>query len=823
MPLRYEKRLVSYLSHPDYEPRHILRLAEDLRVDDVEDFKRAVKELASQGRVDIDESGRVTLPSAGQLEGTMTGTFKKAVRGFGFVIPDTAVREGDIFIPERDTADAMTGDRVRIEIRRDKGRERRGSFTEKQFQGRIVEVIKRKRTTFSGEVFKQGGQWLVQPDGSLITDPIVVPDAESKNVKPGDKVVVDVTAFPEGDYLAEGVISKVLGDAGEPDVETQAVILAHNLPGEFPDAVLDNAREVTRGFELEIESFERSGSLPGRTDLTDGFIITIDPPDAKDYDDAISIRRTNEGGWELGVHIADVGHFIEPGSPLDVEARSRGNSVYLPRLVIPMLPEILSNGICSLQEGVPRFAKSAFATYDRRGEVTGRGVASTIIKSAKRLTYLEAQALLEGDVEEAKRHAKTEPEYSEKLIETLKQMDACARAIRARRQREGMISLDLPDVELIFDENGRVVDAEREDDAFTHTVIEMFMVEANENLARLFERMGVPLMRRIHPEPTPGDSDALQKAATVAGFKIPSHPTREELQSLLDATRGTPAARAVHMAVLRTLTKAEYSPALLGHFALASEAYAHFTSPIRRYPDLTVHWALGAYLEHTDNGQRRPRSEDDRKSLGANLRDLPRVLTQDELVELGRHCTSTEERAEAAERELRQFLVLQLLAEHIGEEYDGVVTGVSQRGVFVQLSKFLADGMIKASDLPGDTSREAKPPKWKIDQRTGALVDANSGRSYNMGDTVRVRIAQVDLPRRQMDLAIADPDARASGKAKGPAAGLSLGQGGGGGLEPGTGQAIKTPGSQRRSRKSKQRDRKKPDHRQDRKGKGKRQ
>jgi len=821
MPLRYEKRLTAYLAHPDYEPRHIVQLAEDLRVEDVEDFKRAVGELAEQGRVHVDESGKVALPSAGELDGTLTGRFRKAAKGFGFVIPDTPVREGDFFIPERDTADAMTGDRVRIEIRRNRARERRGSFTEKQFQGRVVEVLERKRTTFSGEVFQQGGQWLVQPDGSIITEPIVVPDAESKNVKPGDKVVVDITAFPEGDYLAEGVISKVLGEAGEPDVETQAVILAHNLPGEFPDEVLDNAREVTRAFDLDIERFEQEGALPGRRDLTDEFIITIDPPDAKDYDDAISIARTGDGGWELGVHIADVGHFIEPGSPLDVEARERGNSVYLPRLVIPMLPEILSNGICSLQGGVARFAKSAFATYDRQGNVTGQGVASTIIRSAKRLTYLEAQALIDGDVEEATKHAKAEPNYSERLIETLKQMDACARAIRGRRERDGMISLDLPDVELIFDESGKVIDAEREDDAFTHTVIEMFMVEANENLARLFERMSVPLMRRIHPEPTPGDSDALQKAATVAGYKIPHHPTREELQALLNATRGTSAARAVHMAVLRTLTKAEYSPALLGHFALASEAYAHFTSPIRRYPDLTVHWALGAYLEMTDNGQNRPKSDQARTNLGRELRDNPRVLSQEDLVTLGRHCTMTEERAEAAERELRQFLVLQLLAEHIGEEYDGVVTGVTNRGVFVQLSKFLADGMIKTSDLPGDVTREGKAPKWKIDSKTGALVDANSGRSFNMGDAVRVKIAQVDLARRQMDLVIADPEARAAGKPKGPAAGLKLGESGGGGLDPGDGKGIKQPGAQRRSRKSKQRDKRKPDYRKDRKGKGK--
>ncbi|MFG0327369.1 MAG: ribonuclease R family protein [Phycisphaerales bacterium JB037] len=821
MTLRYEKRLISHLSHEGYEPKHFLRVGQELRVEDEKEFAEAVKELAGRGVVHLDESGTLTLPSYADGPEVIEGEFRKAVKGFGFVLPDRSVREGDLFIPERQTMDAMSGDRVRAAVQRDRRRERGGSFSGKQFSGEIIEILERRRTTFSGEVYKQGETWLVEPDGKHLTQPIVIRDAEAKHVKPGDKVVVDITDFPEGDYLPEGVISKVLGEAGMPDVETQAVILAHGLPGEFPDEVLDHARGVTRAFDSEIAEWERTGTLEGRADLTGEFIITIDPPDAKDYDDAISIEATPEGGWKLGVHIADVGHFIEPGSPLDVEARERGNSVYLPRLVIPMLPEILSNGICSLQEGVPRYAKSAFGTYDKRGNLVAQGVGSSLIKSAKRLTYLEAQALIDGDEEEAKKHAKTEPNYTPELIETLKRMDACARAIRGRRERDGMISLELPEVELIFNEDGKVIDAEREDDAFTHTVIEMFMVEANEILARLFEKLHVPLLRRVHPEPTPGDSDALQKAATVAGYKIPKHPTREELQGLLNATRGTPAARAVHMAVLRTLTKAEYSPALLGHFALASAAYAHFTSPIRRYPDLTVHWALAAYLERTDNARKRPKDDQARKNLGRDLMDDPRVMHQEDLVTLGRHCSMTENRAEEAERELRQFLVLQLLAEHVGEDFEGVITGVTQRGVFVQLSKFLADGMIKTSDLPGDVTRSNKPPFWKIDARTGALVDQNSGRSYSMGDPVKVRVAKVDLARRQMDLLIADAEARAKGKAK-PVAGLTLGGGVGGGLEEsGRGAGFKTPGDVRRSRKSKQRDRGKTDYRRESQGQGK--
>ncbi|MCC6284119.1 MAG: VacB/RNase II family 3'-5' exoribonuclease [Phycisphaerales bacterium] len=819
MPLQYRKRLIAHLSDESYQPKHLLSVAQELRVDDTDDFAKAVKELAQQGVVHLDDSGKLSLPDLPD-QGELQGVFRKAMKGFGFVEPEHAVRHGSIFIPPEHVADAMSGDVVRIAFFRDRKREKQG-FSGKQFQGEVIAVVKRKRSTFSGEVIKQGAQWLVQPDGKAISTPIVVRDAEAKHVKPGDKVVVDITLFPEGDMLPEGVISKVLGEAGSPDVETQAVILAHNLPGEFPDAVLDDAREAARRYDDEIHEFRREKRLPGREDLTGSFIITIDPPDAKDYDDAISIERLPGGGWRLGVHIADVGHFITPGSAIEAEARERGNSCYLPRKVIPMIPEMLSNGICSLQEGVERYCKTAWGTYDQDGNIVAEGVSATLIKSAKRLTYLEAQALIDGKPDEARTHAKTPPNYTEGLIEALREMNTLARRIRGRRERQGMISLELPDVVLIYDENGRVIDAEREDDAFTHTLIEMFMVEANEILARLFETLHVPLLRRVHPEPTPGDSTELRRTAMVAGYRIPASPTREELQALLNSTRGTPAARAVHMAVLRTLTKAEYSPALIGHFALASKAYAHFTSPIRRFPDLTVHWALSAYLERTDNGRQRPATPADRRLLGERLLDNPAVLDLETLVTLGRHCTDCEERAEAAEHELRAFLVLQLLAGKIGEEYAGAITGVNPRGVFVQLDKFLADGFIKVSDLPGDTTRGNQMPQWKQDSRTGALVDSRSGRSFNLGDAVTVRIVAVDLAKRTLDLAIADAASRAAGKAKNLPLKLG-GEGSFGGLEGGRGAGFKQTGAERRSAKSKSRDKRKGDHRQERKDKGKR-
>ncbi|MDX2115097.1 MAG: VacB/RNase II family 3'-5' exoribonuclease [Planctomycetota bacterium] len=823
-PSRYKKRLLTHIAHATYSPAAAHTLAADLAVpkEDYASFVEAIKELAAAGQVVWGDDQLVTLPPLGR---ELIGTFRKNPKGFGFVIPRDPIAHGDLFVPAHQTADAMTGDIVRAEVVHSRG----GRDDRSPYVGNIVEVLERKRSSYAGEIRKQGGQWLVYPDGKALQDPVVVPDAPSKNVKDGDKVVFELTVYPEGRMLGEGVIVKVLGESGRPDVETQAVIEAYGLPGEFPDACIEQAREQSALFDADMRELEKGRRLDpaARTDLRDEYIITIDPPDAKDYDDAISIERLDPrqhrgAQWRLGVHIADVSHFIDAGSPLDEEAKDRGNSCYLPRLVIPMLPEILSNGICSLQEGVNRYVKSAYIDYDAEGRVRGAHFRAGMIRSAKRLTYLEAQALIDGDQELARTHARTEPRYTEQLISTLKLMDHLSRTIRDRRRKQGMIHLELPDVELVYDEDGRVIDAVPEDDAYTHTLIEMFMVEANEAVARLFEELGVPLLRRTHPDPVPGEMEQLRDYVKVAGYKIPKSPTREELQGLLDATAGSAAAPAVHMAVLRTLTRAEYSPALIGHFALASTAYAHFTSPIRRYADLTVHRALTAFLEITDNGQKVPGPEDDRgwRSLGRTLRDRPECPDEQTLTQIGVNCNIRENNAESAERELRQFLVLQLLENHIGESFPALVTGVAASGVFVRLDKYLAEGLCKVEDLPPPMKdgRVVKFPRWVMDRQSGSLVESNSGRSFNIGDRLNVTIAEIDLARRQMELVITDAGARDVGKEKRLANRLTLG-----GADELGGGFDRPTGADKRAARSKMRDLRKGDHRSDRKNKGKRQ
>jgi ribonuclease R len=571
--------------------------------------------------------------------------------------------------------------------------------------------------------------------------------------------------------MGEAAITEVLGAAGEPDVETAAVIANYGLREEFDPAVLDEARAAAARFEEELEEIGDD-----REDLRDRFIFTIDPPDARDFDDAISIEfDPEEEIWELGVHIADVAHFVGHRTEIDLEAERRGNSVYLPRRVLPMIPEVLSNGVCSLQEAVPRFTKSAFIRLDRKGRVLDTRLSRTIIRSRKRLTYLEAQALIDGDQKTAREHARTEPVYEPDLLEALLRANQLAKVIRRRRLDHGMLVLGLPEFELVFDEDGHVVDAHPEDDAYTHTLIEMFMVEANEAVARTFANLQVPLLRRTHPEPTFHDIEELRQYARIVGFNLPEEPDRTDIRALLDATRDSQAARAIHFAVLRTLTKATYSPALVGHFALASDHYAHFTSPIRRYPDLTVHRAIDAFLDHTNNG---------RSSLGGKARDRmrgmldgdDRVLDEGRLLEIGRHCSDTEVAAEKAERDLRSFLVLQFLAEkHLGDELPGIVTGVQPSGgVHVSLDRYLVDGLARTSDIGGSSMRS---DRWDRDERSGRLVAARSGASIGLGDAVTVKLLRVDPDARQMDLAVTQLVERAPMVSIGRGTGGSRGKG----------------------------------------------
>lgn len=746
MDNRFSQRIISHVSSRQYQPRGLDDLADELAISDQdrEDFKQAVEHMVKAGHVVISSSRAVTLPPPGP---EVLGIFRKHPRGFGFIVPDSPVEHGDLFVPPGNSGQAMTGDRVRARVVRMHGRSTRGGRS--PFIGRIVEVIKRGEHRYVGTLMKAGRDWVVEVDGRHLPELVFIGDPYAREARENDKVVIELIDFGKKHDRLEGVITEVLGKRGEVDVETESVIRAYNLPGPFPAEVVNEAREVSSRFDPD--------DITGREDLRSELILTIDPPDARDFDDAISIRRLDGSAhgavWELGVHIADVSHFIRPEGALDVEARQRGNSVYLPRRVIPMLPEVLSNGVCSLQEGVPRYTKSAWIRYDRDGKVVAERFSRSVIHSAKRLTYLEAQALIDGNPEEAKKHARAEPVYEPQVVRALGWMNELARLLRKRRQDSGMIVLNLPEAELVFDDEGRVVDAVPEDDAYTHTIIEMFMVEANEASARLFHRMEVPMIRRIHAPPPGTDLTELRTFAKVAGFNIPAKPTPRELQGLLDAVRGKPAQHAVHLAVLQTLSRAEYSPLPVGHFALASDHYSHFTSPIRRYPDLILHRALDAWfdMQPADDFSWERARKINLPSLGRKLKEDARVLDDNLLVTLGRHCSGTERNAEAAERDLRTYLLLELLSGMVGEEMEGTVTGVTMQGVFIQLDRYLVDGFVESGAITtiGD-GRE----RFKLNSETGALTGQRTGVTIHIGDRMLVRIDRVSPPSRLLQLEI---------------------------------------------------------------------
>jgi ribonuclease R len=753
MPQRYTNTILRYIANTRYEPRTLRQLAQDLGVDDADfgQFKEAAEGLLDDGCVILGSSDTIALPPPGK---EMVGVFRAHEKGFGFLQPDELTQHGDLFIPPGSTGDAMNGDRVRAKVIHE-GRRGAGKSP---FVGRIIEVLQRVDRQYVGTLAKRGSLHVVQVDGRLMRDPVVIRDPSVKNARIGDKVVIEIVEYPkDANDVPEGVITEVLGESGEPEIETLSVMRAYSLADKFSKEVTDEARKVSHQFDGDTIP-------PDREDITNILTLTIDPPTAKDYDDAISINKSEENGktvFELGVHIADVAHFVTPGSALDEEAYARGNSTYLPQVVVPMLPEILSNGVCSLQEGVNRYAKSCFIKYDEHGKVLQERFARTVIRSDKRMTYLEAQALIEDDIREASKHAKTEAKYPKPVIAATKLMNDLAKRIRARRLDQGMIVLGLPEVELIFDDTGRVVDAQPEDDAFTHTLIEMFMVEANEATARLFHRLNVPMIRRIHPDPDAHGINDLRMFARVAGYNIPAKPSRKQLQTLLLSVKGKPAQRSVNMAVLRTLSKAEYSPMLIGHFALASEHYTHFTSPIRRYPDLIIHRGIDAYLKLASNEAKNKRPN--AKKIGAKITADHLVPTEEELYKQGKHCSTTERNSESAERELRNFLVLQLLAEHLGEDFPGTVSGVTGAGVYIQIDKYLIDGFVRSNDLPG-----AANDRWKHNPKTGALVAQRSGKTVSIGSTFTVRVVSVDLARRVMELVVVDdgPKKKSSSKSK---------------------------------------------------------
>jgi ribonuclease R len=706
-----------------YRPAKPRVLAKQLGLpsEDVQDFKRVVKKMVKRGLLAYgsnhligppeappakEQAGRKSGDGKSQLgkrrDHGITGVFRRSPSGHGFVRPAGAApghtREHDFYIAAADAGDASTGDIVLV-------RPLKGSGKLGNPRAAIIEVIERETHSFVGTYFESAGNAYVQVDGTLFQQAIYVGDPGAKNARPDDKVVFEMVRFPSQAHDGEGVITEVLGARGKPGVDTLSIIREFNLPEHFSEHVMDAARAEADRFDEAIQH--------GRTDMTAATTITIDPVDARDFDDAVSLERLPNGHWMLGVHIADVSHFVRPGSPLDREAHQRGTSVYLPDRVIPMLPEVISNGLASLQPDRVRYTKSAMMEFTAEGIRVGVDLHTSAIRSKRRFTYEEIDDYLKSP--DAWR-SKLTPE----VHALVGRMHELAMILRERRRRKGALELSMQEVKVDLDKNGRVVGAHRVENTVSHQIIEEFMLAANMAVAETIRDAEAPFLRRVHAAPNPLKLKALNEFVAELGFQTDSLESRFALQDLLAKVEGQPEQHAVNYAVLRSLQQAVYSPEEEGHYALASECYTHFTSPIRRYPDLTIHRLVDALLT-----KRKPKGD----------------LT--ELVVLGQHCSDRERRAEAAERELTKTKLLEYLSSRIGEEMDAVITGVETFGLFAQGIALPAEGLIHITSLMDDY--------YSYDRITHSLTGRRSGNAFRLGDTISVTVARVDVERRELD------------------------------------------------------------------------
>jgi ribonuclease R len=716
-------RILHAVSAQSYTPIKAKLLAKRLGVtsDTYPEFRKIVRELIRSGRVTL---GRNQTIRPADTRGTVTGIYRRTQAGHGFVRPHVVdgVFKPEIYIREDKAQDAATGDEVLVRVTREATRV-------KDAAGEIVRILERATRTFVGTYFERGGEGLVRVDGTVFAHSVSVGDPGAKGAKPQDKVAVEMLRFPTQDHRGEGVIAEVLGAQGEPGVDTLSVIRAFGLPEAFPEEVLAEARQVASQFSEQ--------DFAGREDFTNDLVITIDPVDAKDFDDAVTVAidpKTRH--WVLTVHIADVGEFVKPGGHLDKEARKRATSVYLPQRVLPMFPELISNGLASLQEGKNRFVKTVemeFTPGLQKGHVR---FANGVIRNRKRFTYEQAQEILDS-LDAAEKPPAVE-QYDPEIVAMIRRMRDLAVLLHKKRIKRGALELSMPEPVLEYDERGRVSGAHFARHDLSHSVIEEFMLAANEAVAEHFSHHEVPFLRRVHPAPKEDKLQAFAQFSELLGYPIRRPEDRFELQRVLTETLDKPERAALHFSLLRSLKQATYSPIQDQHYALASINYCHFTSPIRRYPDLQVHRLLDRWIKH-----------------GSASAD------PDELKALGDHCSKMERRAETAERELVKLRILVYLSGKLGEQLDAVITGVADYGFFAQAEKFPAEGLVHISSLVDDY--------YWFDETSHTLEGKRTQRRFRLGDRVRVEIARVDVPRRLLDLRLSgEGGAKRSGEGNEP-------------------------------------------------------
>jgi ribonuclease R len=688
-----------------HELMRVLRIPRDGRPA----LKRQLRALADAGALIVVRGNRFGLPDRMDL---VVGRFDGHPSGFGFVAPERPVEglQRDIYVAEANVREALHGDRVvvRIERRREDGRA----------EGRIVQVLERRAQTVVGrfDVDAAGLGYVVPFDRRLIAD-INIPRGQSADAEPGEMVTVEITQWPTPSRGPAGRVIEVLGGIDEPGVDTEIILRKHAIPDEHSEEAVEEARRI--GMAVK----ERD--IRGRTDFRDRPVVTIDGEHARDFDDAISIERLPNGHFLLGVHIADVAHYVRDGGALDAEAYERGTSVYFPERAVHMFPAGLATGLCSLNPHVDRLVQSCLMEVSAQGRIVRYELHDGVIRSTERMTYTAVNAIL-TDRDDA-----TRQRYRE-LVPMFELMRDLFEILNARRRRRGSIDFDMPEPEVILDEEGLIQDIIASERNVAHRIIEEFMLLANETVARHLESKGMPALYRIHEPPDPLKVEEFDAFVSSLGFSLAAPPGTVRpmhFQKLVEKIRGTPEEKPIAFLMLRTMQKARYDAINKGHFGLAAETYTHFTSPIRRYPDLVVHRLLREL--------RADEISDERKEELAE--DLPDV---------GRHTSDMERRADEAERELVQWKKVRFMANKVGDVFVGYITGVAPFGLFVELTDHFVEGLVHVSTMADDY--------YRYHEQGHTLFGENTRKSYRLGDRVRVQVVRVDMERRQIDLGLED-------------------------------------------------------------------
>ena len=709
------EKLLALLRMPDYRPSDRNEIARALRLQgrDRVEVRKTLRELEHAGEIVRIRKNRYVLPSEADL---VTGKLSIHQAGYGFLVPEKP-GEQDIFIAAENTGTAMNGDRVVARISRDvpprRAKVRAGQASQHRSEGRVIRILERARDTIVGTLQQTRNFYYVVPDDPRLVHDVYVqvpPRAKlPKTPRRDDKVVVRLEAWESRHVNPEGEIIEILGAATAPGIDMLSIIRKYDLPTEFPKSVLDEANRIPQSVEQKL--------IQGREDLRDQFIVTIDPDDARDFDDAINVEKIDHtGGWRLGVHIADVSAYVTPESALDREARRRGNSVYLPDRVIPMLPERLSNGVCSLNPSVDRFTHSVFIEFDKSGRAKNARFAKSVIRSAKRLTYKEAYAILQ---------AKPNGELSRRLHTAWE----LASLLRRKRFEQGSLDLDFPEVKVHVDANGKATRLERVENDQSHQLIEEFMLAANEAVARELRHRSIATIYRVHEDPDPEKLGEYREFILSFGYKVGDLSHRKEVQRFLASIKGKPEEQALKIGLLKSLKRARYAAQPLGHYGLAKANYLHFTSPIRRYADLVVHRTLAE-------------------------RNLPRRSKIDigQIESLANHISDTERNAAEAEIESVRLKKLQFFEQQLKERnpevFRAAIMDVRNYGLVVELPDALVTGVVHVSTLSDDF--------YRFDAAQRRLVGRRTNRRFSVGDEIRVFVARVDTFKRQIDFAIAD-------------------------------------------------------------------